>query len=127
MNRLFSFKLVKYGIVGIAGMFLDFFITWFCKEKLLLNKFISNSLGFSFAVVNNYLLNRFWTFQSSGVQISHQFIKFVAIALVGLMINNMLLYISLKKLKWNFYLIKLFVTAIVFFWNFSANSLITFS
>ena len=31
----FIFKFLKFGVVGILGMAVDFLITWLCKEKLL--------------------------------------------------------------------------------------------
>ena len=39
----FVFKFIKFGIVGGTGIIVDFSITWICKEKLQLNKYISNS------------------------------------------------------------------------------------
>ena len=62
-------KIFKFGIVGLSGMAIDFFITWLCKEKLSLNKYIANSLGFSVAVVNNFFLNYYWTFQKNNSNI----------------------------------------------------------
>jgi putative flippase GtrA len=63
-------KIIKFGIVGLSGMVIDFLITWLCKEKLAINKYISNSLGFSIAVVNNFYLNYYWTFQKNDSNIN---------------------------------------------------------
>jgi putative flippase GtrA len=120
-------KLVQFGVVGTIGMLLDFGITWFCKEKLRLNKFMANSLGFSVAVVHNYLLNRYWTFAVSASQpMGGQFAKFVLVALMGLALNNLLLYLFVRYTKANFYLLKFVVIGLVFCWNYLANLLFTF-
>jgi putative flippase GtrA len=40
------FKPVKYCFVGLSGMILDFVTTWFLKERLKVNKYVANSVGF---------------------------------------------------------------------------------
>lgn len=121
-NRLF-----KFGLVGLSGMAIDFSVTWLCKEKLGFNKYLSNSLGFCFAVTSNFLLNRYWTFESSAQPFTAQFARFMLVSLSGLAINNLLLYLLVKKLQSNFYLLKLIVTGLVFFWNYFVNFLFTFN
>ena len=58
-------KFLKFGIVGFSGVIVDFGITYFCKEKLRIQKFVSNAIGFCVAASSNYILNRLWTFQST--------------------------------------------------------------
>lgn len=127
MMNAFNSRLLKFGIVGCSGMVIDFFITWLCKEKLGFNKYLSNSLGFCCAVTNNFLLNRYWTFQNNAHPFATQFASFVLVSLSGLLINNGLLYLFIKKVKFNFYLLKLIVIGLVFFWNYFANFLFTFN
>jgi putative flippase GtrA len=126
MNVYISSQLIKFALVGITGMGLDFGTTWLLKEKVKINKFIANASGFSIAVVNNFILNKYWTFDNQNPIATEQFIKFLVISIVGLGINSLLLFILLKKIKGNFYLVKLVVIGLVFFWNFSANYLYTF-
>jgi putative flippase GtrA len=126
MTYYFSSQLLKFALVGITGMGLDFGTTWLLKEKVKINKFIANATGFSIAVVNNFILNKYWTFDNKNPIATEQFIKFLVISIVGLGINSLLLFILLKKIKGNFYLVKLAVIGLVFFWNFSANYLYTF-
>lgn len=126
MNDYISSQLIKFALVGITGMGLDFGTTWLLKEKVKINKFMANAAGFSIAVVNNFMLNKYWTFDNQNPIATEQFIKFLVISIVGLGINSLLLFILLKKIKGNFYLVKLAVIGLVFFWNFSANYLYTF-
>ena len=46
-------QFIKFCVVGFTGMVVDFGITFLCKEKLRLNKYISNSLGFVTAASSN--------------------------------------------------------------------------
>ena len=68
-------KFLRFGIVGTTGMVIDFSITWLCREKLHFNKYIANTLGFSFAVINNFILNRVWTFENKSLEWQPQFYK----------------------------------------------------
>jgi putative flippase GtrA len=126
MNDYISSQLIKFALVGITGMGLDFGTTWLLKEKVKINKFIANATGFSIAVVNNFMLNKYWTFDNQNAIATEQFVKFLVISIIGLCINSLLLFILLKKIKGNFYMVKLAVIGLVFFWNFSANYLYTF-
>jgi putative flippase GtrA len=126
INALDS-RLLKFGLVGLSGMALDFSVTWICKEKLGFNKYLSNSLGFCCAVTSNFLLNRYWTFESSAHPFTAQFARFLLVSISGLAINNLLLYLLVKNLKSNFYLLKLIVIGLVFFWNYFVNILFTFN
>lgn len=123
---MFNIKFLKFGVVGLSGVVVDFFVTWLCKEKMGVNKYVANAIGFSLAVINNFLLNRYWTFEENTQPVTEQFLKFALIALAGLAINSFLLFVIVKFIKINFYVTKLLVIGLVFFWNFFMNYLFTF-
>ncbi|MDD4921911.1 MAG: GtrA family protein [Bacteroidales bacterium] len=120
------FKLIKFCVVGFSGMFVDFGATWLLKEKARINKYLANSTGFVLAATSNYFLNRIWTFHSHNQQIATEYFSFITISLIGLGINNLIIYLLTEKFKLNFYLSKLFAIGIVTIWNFVMNYLITF-
>ena len=70
--------------------------------------------GFSLAVVNNYLLNKYFTFQDRNTQLATQFLKFFVISIIGLALSNLFLYLVQKNAKLNFYLSKAIVIGLVF-------------
>jgi putative flippase GtrA len=119
-------KFLKFCIVGSSGMVIDFGTTWLLKERARINKYVANSTGFILAASSNYFLNRTWTFHDHNPEIATQYISFIIISLFGLAINNLILYIMTDRLKYNFYLSKLFAIAVVTIWNFVMNFLITF-
>ena len=110
----FVFKIFKFGVTGFIGLFIDFGVTYLCKEKFKWNQYLSNSLGFSLAVCNNYFLNRIWTFQSTDPNIIKQFSYFLFISIVGLLLNNLVLYFINEKKNKQFYLSKIIATGLVF-------------
>ena len=107
-------------------MVVDFGITFLCKEKLRLNKYLANSLGFMTAASTNYLLNRFWTFHSHGA-VAQQYMQFVGISAIGLIINNLIIYLLSDRAHLNFYFSKLCAIGIVTLWNFFMNYFFTFT
>lgn len=120
-------KFLKFGIVGFSGLFIDFGVTYLFKERLKVQKYVSNSIGFITAATSNYFLNRIWTFQSEDPKVLIEYSQFMIISLIGLLINTLVLWLIVSKLKWNFYFAKLCAIGIVTIWNFGANAFITFA
>ena len=119
-------KIGKFGIVGFIGMCVDFLITWLLKEKLRINKYIANSIGFTCAVINNFFLNLKWTFHTGGPNVNIYFVKFILISVIGLGLNNMFIYLFNDRLSINFYVSKALAVVCVFVWNFTANNYFNF-
>lgn len=127
LDKIVLFKLLKFCAVGFSGMFIDFGTTWVLKEKLKVNKYIANSSGFILAASSNYLWNRIWTFNSQNGQIAIEYLSFFTISLIGLGLNNLIIFILNDKVKFNFYLSKLGAIGVVTLWNFGMNYFITFA
>ncbi len=123
----FLFKFFKFGLVGLSGLFIDFGITFLLKNKLNINWKISNICGFTCACATNYILNRFWTFESKNNAIFNEFSKFFLVSLIGLCFNMLIVWFLHKYIKLPFYFSKSVATLVVMFWNFIANFLITFA
>jgi putative flippase GtrA len=120
-------KFLKFGAVGLSGVFVNFGITCFFKEVCKFNKYLSNILGFIFAATTNYLLNRWWTFQSTNPQVGTEYAKYFLVSVIGLGIDTLTVYLLHGKLKWNFYLSKVFAIGAAMLWNFFGNLFFTFS
>ena len=119
-------QLLKFIIIGFSGLIIDFLITFLCKEKIKLNGYISNSIGFSFAACSNYFINRIWTFKSINTEILNELSSFFLIAIIGLIINNIILYSIINQYRINFYFAKLIAIILTTLWNFFGNFYITF-
>jgi putative flippase GtrA len=126
MNFDLLFKFIKFGIVGVSGTAIDFGVTYSFKEWLKTNKFLANSIGFSVAVTTNFIFNRYFTFQSQSPDVWGQYLKFCLIGVVGLAMNNAIIFLFDKKYNLGFYASKLAATLLVMLWNFGANFLFTF-
>ncbi len=126
LTQAFISKFLKFVVVGFSGMLVDYGFTFLFKEIVRIQKYIANSIGFIIAATTNYIFNRVWTFHSDNPDIAVEYTKFLVISIIGLGINNLILWLIVSRLKWNFYVSKLFAIGVVTFWNFLANYFITF-
>ena len=120
-------KLIKFCIVGFSGLILDFVTTWILKEKIKINKYLSNSIGFLIAATSNYIINRVWTFNSLNSNLIEEYSIFIFISSIGLLINNTILFITHDKLYFKFYTAKVIAIIVTTIWNFTGNYFYTFS
>ena len=120
------YSLGKFGVAGSIGLVVDFCTTLFLKEFLRIDPYLANACGFSLAVINNFYINKYWTFKSRSGVSSYQFVSFLCVSLLGLFLNTLLLVLFNKYLGLNFYISKLIAIFIVFVWNFIANKKFTF-
>ncbi len=127
MNSDFITTFLKFAVVGFSGMIVNFGITFFFKEKVGLNKYFSNVFGFVVAATTNYFLHHYWTFQSQNQQMGKEYVQFFTVSVVGAAIDTLVVFLLHDKLKLNFYISKIFATAVAMVWNFLANLLFTFA
>lgn len=120
-------KFLKFCVVGSLGLGIDFGITFLSKERARWNKYVANSLGFISAASSNFFINKYWTFQDSDPDQLIQYSKFILIALIGLAINNLIIYMLINKRQMKFYTAKLVAVGVVVLWNFIANYNFTFT
>lgn len=125
-------QFIKFGIVGATGTIIDLLAYNGLAIFLGFNIYIARSISFILGAINNYILNRVWTFRNKNKQIAKQFSKFIFISFIGLLINLLIMRslqglvspIENEFLRKN---IPVFIAIIiVFFWNFFINKYWTF-
>ncbi len=94
LRRLFMYKyrhlaeFIQFALIGGIGMMVDLFFVFLSYGILSLPFRAARVIGFVFALTNNFLLNRRFTFpHSKDGNIVHQYISFLAVCLVGFGIN----------------------------------------
>lgn len=127
LTKTFILKFFKFGAVGLSGLLVDYAFTYLFKEIFKVQKYVANSIGFTIAATSNYVLNRIWTFESDNPEIITEYSSFLIISLIGLGLNNLILWMIVSRFKINFYLAKFFAICVVTLWNFFANFFITFA
>ena len=95
-------QLIRFCIVGFSGMFIDMGTTVLTTELLGFDPRLGAVCGFVLAVINNYFLNRFWTFKGK-VKTSQKFafVSFILISLIGMTISIGVMHLSITYLGLN--------------------------
>tara|TARA_Y100000589_G_scaffold319405_1_gene347925 strand:+ start:616 stop:996 length:381 start_codon:yes stop_codon:yes gene_type:complete len=122
-----SFLLLKFALVGLLGVMINFSSTWILKDIIYVNKYFSNATGYSIAMTFNFILNKIWTFSDGYDIIFLQILKFLFVISMGVLLNHLIVFYFHEKNKLNFYFSKLIAVAMVFVWNFSMHSYFTFN
>jgi len=117
---------IKYSIVGTSGAIVDLTALYLLVELAGINVYVAAVFSFILAVINNFLLNKFWTFNDKNPNYSKQFIKFLSVSIFGLMLTLSFMYLFIDVVGIWYMLAKAITTLIVLFWNYTLNRFWTF-
>jgi putative flippase GtrA len=85
-------RFLKFAIVGLTGTIIDFGFLNLLRIVVGLPLIWAQGISFTFAVINNFLLNRFWTYpESRDKGASWQLIQFFIINIIGITIRTPLI------------------------------------
>lgn len=115
-----------YSVGGALGFVVDFSLLFILTEYAGLHYLISTAIAVIIAILVNYSWQRFVTFKSSERNVAKQFGKFVIISVFAIGLTALLMYILVDIVGLWYLLAKIFVTIIVWFWNFFGNKYFTF-
>lgn len=81
-------RFIKFGIVGIIGSVIDFGIFNLLTIVFNVASILSSTISFALAVINNFILNRLWTYpETRNRPIYKQLIQFTIVSCLGLAIR----------------------------------------
>lgn len=122
-------KFIRFGLVGLTGVFVDMALLYLLSDSTTLGLPLTRSkiIAGEVAIINNFLLNDAWTFadvamkQNGWRQRFKRFLKFNAICLAGLVLNVLTLNLVFNFIIKNRYIANLIAIASATAWNFWAN------
>lgn len=117
--------LIKYAIVGVIATIVDFSILYVLTDVAGFHYLLSATASFVVAAMTNYYIQRKWTFKSNGKK-RRQLPVFFTIAIIGVILNNNILYLGVEYFYIHYMLAKVFASAVVMIWNFFGNKYLTF-
>lgn len=117
-------QIFKFGIVGVVATIIDFLFLYIFKEFLHLNVVVSNTLSFCISVIYNYIASVKWVFDvNHDKDPKKNFILFMIFSVIGLLINDLIVWVCTLKIQIYYLLSKVIATIIVMVFNFITRKL----
>lgn len=111
-------QILKFGVVGGLAFLIDYGLLYFLTEYLHIYYLISSVISFTVSLIFNYILSIKWVFDVTKKQTYKEVIIFVVLSVIGLGINQLVMYVGSDLLHIHYMFTKLVATAIVMVWNF---------
>ncbi len=122
-------RFIRFGLVGLSGVFVDMALLYLLSDASTLALPLTRSkiIAGEIAILNNFFWNDAWTFADVRMQQKQQgqrlkrFFKFNIICLGGLVLNVLVLNIVFNLIIPNRYIANLIAIAVATIWNFWVN------
>jgi len=116
----------KFTIVGITTATLDFVTLYILIDFAGFGYFVSAVIGFIFGTVCNYILSIKWVFITGKYKQSIEFTVFILTSLIGLVINQFVMWLFVGVFLINYLIAKCTSIVIVAVWNFVSKKKFVF-
>lgn len=118
MKKLIA-QMMKFGVVGIIAFVIDYGLMVLLTELVGLNYLVSATISFTVSVIFNYIASMRYVFaHKEGMSRKREFTIFVVLSIIGLGINNGLMWLGTSVMGISYLITKIFATAVVTVWNF---------
>ena len=87
-------------------------------ELIGINYLISSAISFSISVIFNYIASIKFVFDIGHKQTYKDVILFIVLSIIGLLINQIIMFLGVENLSLNYMITKIGATAIVMVYNF---------
>lgn len=111
----------RYIIVGGLAFGIDYVTLFVLTEFVHIYYLLSAAISFGLGLTVNYILSMRWVFQSEQKNTISEFVIFGLIGVVGLGMNQFVIWFLTERIRIYYMISKLFSTAIVLLWNFLAR------
>ena len=118
MGKLIE-QLMKFGVVGVIAFVIDYGLMVVLTELAGVNYLISATVSFIVSVTFNYFASMRYVFtHKEGMSRRREFAIFVILSVIGLGINDLLMWLGTDIAGISYLITKIFATAVVMVWNF---------
>ena len=112
-------QFMKFGVVGVIAFVIDYGLLALLTEVFGVNYLVSATISFTVSVIFNYLASMRYVFtHKEDMSRRREFIIFVVLSVIGLIINNLCMWAGVELLSVHYLITKIFATAVVMVWNF---------
>lgn len=126
MNRVRELlvQFCKFGLVGTLCFGIDYGLMVLLTEFAQVEYFVSSAVSFAVSVAVNYMLSMRYVFQGrEGMRKLTELAVFGALSIVGLVLNQMIMWIAVEFFHIFYALAKVFATLMVTIYNFISRKM----
>lgn len=117
--RELTVQFAKFGVVGVIAFCIDYGLFLFLDYVCGVNYLVASAVSFTIATVFNYAASMRYVFAGKeGQTRTQQFVIFFVLSLVGLGLNQLILWACVDMLMWLAWVGKLVATVLVMVFNF---------
>lgn len=118
MKKLIA-QFMKFGIVGVIAFLIDYGLMVALTEFFGVPYLISNTISFAVSVVFNYVASMRYVFERrDDMSRRREFIIFVVLSIIGLILNDLFMWLFVSVGFIDYRIAKIIVTVLVAIWNF---------
>ncbi len=118
-------NILLYGFIGAFSILIDIGVFKFLVQYFKIDYFIANIISIHCGILNSFLLNFYFNFQSKNKKI-HRLIYFYIVGLIGLLLSSLLLHLLKNCLYFHIITSKYITIVFVSLLQFLINSKFTF-
>ena len=123
MKKLIA-QIFKFGVVGGTAFLIDYGVMIALTELCGINYLISSGISFVVSVIYHYILSVRWVFEvDENGDKRKEFVIFIVLSLIGLGLNQLLMWVFVSMIHIFYMVAKIIVTAIVMLYNFITRKL----
>lgn len=109
----------KFGMVGTFCFCIDYELMILLTESHMMTYYASSAVSFIASVVVNYVLSMRFVFVSKeGMSKIQEIMIFITLSMVGLLLNQMIMFLAVELLGMFYAVAKVFATLMVTAYNF---------
>ncbi len=118
MGKLIE-QMLKFGVVGVVAFAIDYGVMVLLVELFGMNPVLAAGISFCVSVTFNYFASMRYVFtHREDLSRQAEFAIFIVLSVIGLGINELLMWLGVDVLLVSYLIVKLFATAVVMGWNF---------
>lgn len=117
--RELTVQFAKFGVVGVIAFCIDYGLFLLMTYAFGVNYLVASAISFTISTIFNFMASMRYVFAGKkGQTRTQQFVIFFVLSVIGLGVNQLILWVCVDMLAWLAWIGKLVATAIVMIFNF---------